>query len=118
MSVQKRSGPVPVDMSNGTGELPEWWVYRGIGEPLQDKPRPDRGLPPPPPWRTFDGGPPLTGEPPKDDGGDMARRLGRGGALSPAMVDQAEVNMVNAALVLRRPLLVTGPPGAGKSTLA
>jgi MoxR-like ATPase len=29
-----------------------------------------------------------------------------------------EVEMVNAALYLRRPLLVTGPPGAGKSSLA
>src|SRR5262249_15364466 len=29
-----------------------------------------------------------------------------------------ELEMINAALYLRRPLLVTGSPGAGKSTLA
>ncbi len=29
-----------------------------------------------------------------------------------------EIDMVNAALYLRRPLLITGPPGAGKSSLA
>jgi MoxR-like ATPase len=33
-------------------------------------------------------------------------------------VDAREVDMVNAALYLRRPLLVTGRPGSGKSSLA
>ncbi|GAB3901904.1 hypothetical protein GCM10029964_091410 [Kibdelosporangium lantanae] len=83
MNVQKRSGPAPADMSNGTVDLPEWWVYRGVGEPLQDNLRPDRGLPPPPPWRTFEGGPVISGPPPQDDRGDIERRLGRGGAISP-----------------------------------
>jgi MoxR-like ATPase len=33
-------------------------------------------------------------------------------------VDRDEVDVVNAALYLRRPLLVTGAPGSGKSSLA
>ncbi|MEU8120495.1 MoxR family ATPase [Spirillospora sp. NPDC049024] len=36
----------------------------------------------------------------------------------PRLADPAEVDAVNAALFLRRPLLVTGEPGVGKSTLA
>ncbi|MET9119132.1 AAA family ATPase [Streptomyces longwoodensis] len=34
------------------------------------------------------------------------------------MPDPQEVQLVNAALFLRRPLLVTGRPGTGKSSLA
>ena len=33
-------------------------------------------------------------------------------------MDPHELDMVNAALYLRRPLLVTGKPGTGKSSLA
>ncbi|MET0135307.1 MAG: MoxR family ATPase, partial [Kibdelosporangium sp.] len=55
--------------------------------------------------------------PPPDDG-ETERRLGHNETTSEAMVDSHEVDMVNAALYLRRPLLVTGPPGAGKSSLA
>jgi MoxR-like ATPase len=47
-----------------------------------------------------------------------ARRLGsmvRAAAYRPG---SKEIEMVNAALYLRRPLLVTGKPGTGKSTLA
>lgn len=51
---------------------------------------------PAPPWRSFA----RTGEPP------------------PYVTDEAIVRAVNAALHLRRPLLVTGGPGTGKSALA
>ncbi|MEU7868853.1 MoxR family ATPase [Dactylosporangium sp. NPDC049140] len=54
-------------------------------------------LPEPPPWRTF----------PRPAAADGARFRPPDGL----------VEAVNAALVLRRPLLVTGPPGSGKSTL-
>lgn len=68
-------------------------------------------LPPPPPWRDFPGdGPP---DPGKDDYENPDQYRG-----SRYQADLEEVEMVNAALYLRRPLLVTGPPGAGKSTLA
>ncbi|MGH4009622.1 MAG: AAA family ATPase [Pseudonocardiaceae bacterium] len=96
---------------------PDWWVYRGTGQPLQDIPSANI-LPPAPPWRSFGGGP-LPGDtvPPEDDG-EMARRLGSEHLLPARDVDPHEVDMVNAALYLRRPLLVTGRPGTGKSSLA
>ena len=34
------------------------------------------------------------------------------------IIDQTQVKMVNAALYLRRPLLITGKPGTGKSSIA
>src|SRR5439155_26082125 len=44
--------------------------------------------------------------------------LGSAGQASAYRADENVVRMVNAALYLRRPLLVTGKPGTGKSTLA
>lgn len=66
----------------------DWWVFRGPAE-----------LPEPPPWRNLGGSPRPSG---------MQQYL-----LSPE-----HVAVVNAALHLRRPLLVTGRPGTGKSSLA
>ncbi|HEU5470526.1 MAG TPA: MoxR family ATPase [Actinophytocola sp.] len=96
---------------------PDWWIYRGTSRP-QDGVRLDVDLPPPPPWRDFNGGPlPEPDEPPEDDG-QAARRLGSEYHLTEQDVNPHEVDMVNTALYLRRPLLVTGQPGTGKSGLA
>lgn len=57
-------------------------------------------LPSAPPWREF--------------ATDEARKK-RGANYRPSA---AEIEAVNAALLLRRPLLITGRPGTGKSTLA
>jgi len=88
-----------------------WWLYNGSGQ--QSDGYADEGWPDPPPWRAFGGRPDLP--PPPDDPHETARRLGRSGAVRP---DRDQLNIVNAALRLFRPLLVTGPPGAGKSSLA
>jgi MoxR-like ATPase len=89
----------------------DWLIYRGTGEPDSHR---IAQLPPPPPWREFTGGPPV-GEPP-DLGSESGRRLGS--AVPLCTQDDEALQLINAALYLRRPLLVTGQPGVGKSTLA
>ena len=76
-------------MTDGT----DWKIYRGDGEV-----RKDWKLPDPPPWR------------------DFARLAEERATTFQAPPHVAEA--VNAALYLRRPLLVTGDPGTGKSSLA
>lgn len=63
-------------------------------------------LPPPPAWRSFSSDSQST---------PITRQHARGKQFFPRA---EEVEMVNAALYLRRPLLVTGNPGTGKTSLA
>jgi MoxR-like ATPase len=90
------------------GAADDWRVYRGGGRQYDAIER----LPPPPPWRAFEAAEADLIEPefPALDG---APERARGYQVT----DEA-IEMVNAALYLRRPLLVTGKPGTGKSTLA
>lgn len=94
----------------------EWLIYRGVGEPHDGI----DALPDPPPWRDFDGGPVAEpGGPAAAVDGNVARRLGaHRQAAELHRPEPEELEAVNAALYLRRPLLVTGFPGTGKSTLA
>ncbi|MFC9505853.1 AAA family ATPase [Streptomyces sp. NPDC057002] len=92
--------------------MSEWFVYRGTGQP--DPTALDR-LPDPPAWRTFDA-PVVPYDVPELDS-STRRRLGADTSPLPIQ-DPETLEVVNAALYLRRPLLVTGEPGVGKSTLA
>lgn len=88
-------------------------LYKGTGELQPDVRYAERSWPAGPPWRMFDT-PPVMPPPPEDAEAD--RRLGPPGAARRPRPE--EVRLVNAALLLRRPLLVTGRPGVGKSGLA
>ncbi|MGW0881028.1 AAA family ATPase [Streptomyces sp. NPDC002671] len=99
----------------------DWRIYRGVGQPHDGIQR----LPEPPPWRDFAASR-YGADPGPEDGSESgledpssARRLGvRRRVVENYAPRPAEVDAVNAALYLRRPLLVTGNPGTGKSTLA
>nr|WP_042186029.1 MoxR family ATPase [Kibdelosporangium sp. MJ126-NF4]CEL17036.1 MoxR-like ATPases [Kibdelosporangium sp. MJ126-NF4]CTQ91734.1 MoxR-like ATPases [Kibdelosporangium sp. MJ126-NF4] len=90
----------------------DWRIYRGTG---QAAPAPITALPQPPPWRRFTGVGVVTR--PTGDSGETARRIGAATGRRHLSTPH-EISMVNAALYLRRPLLVTGRPGTGKSSLA
>ncbi|MEV7028241.1 MoxR family ATPase [Kitasatospora sp. NPDC093558] len=84
----ERSTAVPDEAGDG------WRIYRGDDAVVRDLP-----LPAAPPWRRFGALP--------------------GPRTAPAYrIGPQEADVVNAALHLRRPLLVTGRPGTGKSSLA
>lgn len=116
MSVNEPSSEMP-DKLQSRLDSPAWWVYRGTGRASYDVPL-NELLPPPPPWRSFRGGPLPSHDVPPEDDGETERRLGSEFHMFERDVDPHEVDMVNAALYLRRPLLVTGRPGTGKSSLA
>ena len=78
--------------------MSDWRIFKGTREPHDDI---ERKLPDPPGWRTFT---------------DAHRSKRVRGELFQA--DPHEIKLVNAALYLRRPLLITGKPGNGKSSLA
>lgn len=80
----------------------EWLAYTGAGTSAPGAAR--KELPPPPPWREF-----LRAR----DADASSRERGEN-----YQIDPEEAERVNAAMYLRLPLLVTGAPGTGKSSLA
>jgi MoxR-like ATPase len=74
--------------------MSDWGIFRGESAPHDGI----KNLPLPPSWRSF-GNPQQT----------------RGATFK---VRHEEVELINAALYLRRPLMITGKPGVGKSSLA
>lgn len=90
----------------------DWRIYRGSPEPHDGITR----LPAPPPWRTFNGRVLDQHVPDEDDTRTSpAAIVARTATYLP---DDNAVDMVNVALRLRRPVLVDGKPGIGKSSLA
>jgi MoxR-like ATPase len=92
--------------------MTDWLIYTGTSEPHDGISH----LPPPPPWRRFDGSPPITFRHGPDD--PVTAKLGDLEIARRYRASPEAVELVNAALYLRRPLLVTGKPGTGKSSLA
>jgi MoxR-like ATPase len=89
-----------------------WHVYHGSAEKGA---RPVETWPEAPPWRRFSGR--GNASRPEFDGGEADRHVGNE-LRARRLPHPREVDMVNAAIRLRRPLLVTGDPGTGKSTLS
>lgn len=79
--------------------MSNWQIFQGTRQPHDGIER----LPAPPSWRSFS----------RLDGSSGKRKRGEEYQARPE-----EIDLVNAALYLRRPLLVTGKPGTGKTSLA
>ena len=85
-------------------------LYLGPAEPISEEDR-KAWLDSPPPWRDHRDVQAVSRSIPSSE---HASRKGR----TYVPTGQEELDAVNLALWLRRPLLVTGPPGIGKSSLA
>jgi MoxR-like ATPase len=87
--------------------MTEWSLFKGEGGP-----NPPEKFPEAPPWRRFGGGAAAAPAPPAIPATDAYWERAR-----TFKTPQPAKDVVNAALHLRRPVLVTGNPGTGKSTL-
>lgn len=89
-----------------------WHIFKGSKQPHDGIGK----LPDPPRWRQFKGE--IIEERRFVQDSRTERRLGDLSRGQTFEAGETEIEMVNTALYLRRPLLVTGKPGTGKSSLA
>ena len=92
-------------MTETVPDAAPWWIYRATNAPLSDHRRP--AIPDPPPWRK-----------PRSPAMHAVVAADFEDEAPPFLPDRHTIHMVNAAIYLRRPLLVSGYPGTGKTSLA
>jgi MoxR-like ATPase len=93
-------------MTSETSGNKDWFILKGDRKIHSEA---IAKLPDPPRWRDF------AKQHEQDAEKRVTKKERRGKTFHPS---QEELEMVNAALYLRRPLLITGKPGTGKTSLA
>ena len=104
------------DLKSSGATEQDWRLYRCAGQTHDGITR----LPQPPPWRKFAE---VTDIPPESLQGSFVTKTDDGNRNNPErgqtyLATDEQIRLVNLALYLRRPLLLTGKPGTGKSSLA
>ena len=90
--------------------MSDWKIYQDPGNDPQSQPDRLAQLPPAPDWRP-------SGRKAESPAGATAAQTRSEEKAKTFRPREQDIELVNAALYLRRPLLVTGSPGVGKSSL-